>query len=530
MTGDPREYFVREFESMPRSDHPQFVWDPQSALGHLRDYQKHHPDGENSVSTAAFAHAQGERSGEALLGGTWAAAQFCARLYVIGIGRQDLTPFVADIRLAVSATDRWTTLHDRSLSGSVVNIDYGLLGAHTRLARCLGAYWAWEYDNPLSVAPQRELVPADAAERFLRLYFRDARRFGFLAYRYHIFTPSSGTQLTSLASTIATVFALCHEISHALIETDATLGSENLSDVEMQCDALAASMIALLSFPSSDIGTIDPCLISLGITHHFQTLKCLENACFMIRPGSHPENAEREGVALAAFWELLISSDTVRYSSMDLVWSDAVYAPVRALVDLVVQTPPWGDPDRSRLTECLAKFPQYVKLTEVQNRNVVDALEWQDLVVHTPPDRLAQWFAINVRLAAVQGGMPDADPDVLIWSLATLPSPQGGWRLVDRFMEANAEALRSVEERVEQYGLTHYGYLEWEQFRRMGPVLGYYLWCLCAIRLGWDSRSASGNRMWGEDARTGVPGDMVFPIPVPFIEREPRRVSWKGRI
>src|SRR6185312_3157287 len=78
-------------------------------------------------------------------------------------------------RLAISHTDRWTTTTTPLEDEFVISVDSGLLGVLSKVARYISFFFAWSPDEPGRLYGLANVFPADALERFFRVYFRSLR-------------------------------------------------------------------------------------------------------------------------------------------------------------------------------------------------------------------------------------------------------------------------------------------------------------------------------------------------------------------
>ena len=77
-----------------------------------------------------------------------------------------------------------------------------------------------------------------------RLYFTELRWNGYFAHGYYVEQPPVGTGLAMAAAWVATLFALLHELAHAIRFSEPAGVRTNSPQEELVCDELAAQMLA----------------------------------------------------------------------------------------------------------------------------------------------------------------------------------------------------------------------------------------------------------------------------------------------
>jgi hypothetical protein len=485
--------------SVQRHPDPRLQWDPakvSEVMHNANEFMRPEdrlPDAEIRRQVAALA-----AGGDDATGGAWSMAQAAAQSYLSQGENAGLTTMVARLGLAVAHAERWTTQCIPAGDSYVIAIDTGLMGAFHRVARYLAFYWRWNIDKPERVYPQTTLFKPYVIERIFRVYFSALRWNGYFMFTNLVNEPASGKHLGRVVKHIAIVFALLHEIAHAV---DFTLRADRDGpriDDESRADELAARMIAQLAL-DEEFGPISPGLVAVGVRHYFQTLRAIEGAIYMIRPTTHPSAEQREGAALKVLLDTV--GPTGAYS-----WSRVVYRPVEALITLAGATPPvialrppFDLPDV--FTAVRTVFPA----NEINPifLKAVGYAEALDSMAHLPPEFLAATLWSEV--GSGNGRYSEAH---LSAGLSSGNSPSGrqddissraaqGWAWLDSFVK-DLDEQHAHPPRLTSDGL-RYAEAYWiPQFHALDPFIRCAAWSLHATRLGWDSRWKQGIRNWGQ--------------------------------
>jgi hypothetical protein len=351
---------------------------------------------------------------------TWLLARLIASRYLRRAGLDDLVPVILQARLALAHADRWTMSTTAFNGCYIVTVDAGFRGALSRVGRFLGFYWAWDFPGPEHIRSQPQFPGPAVMERMFRLYFTEFRWAGYFTNALSVHEPPDGTGLGAAAAHTAFLFAVLHELAHVIL-TEQRQKEATAPEEELQCDRLACEMLAqvhsarLLVPQAPEVVALTanvpaPGLMALGVRHHFQTLRAIESAYYMIRPtATYPTAAERERAALATLRELRGIRDASR-------WSKDVARPIEALVDLVTTAPPpsrmlpTGLPESPTIPQLIeAMQPRFIPLERAGGAEMLDELERLDQMAFVPAELLRAMFPKG--FAAPEGSAPNwAEP------------------------------------------------------------------------------------------------------------------------
>ncbi|MEV4176027.1 hypothetical protein [Nonomuraea sp. NPDC049709] len=500
MTDDFRFLISAEIESLPRHPEARYAWNPNSARETLRARNRLVSEAEQLTDEDIERQTSGTHSSsDASTDGAWSLALSIASVFLIEHNRPDLLAVLDRCYLAISRADRWSTLRTAVDDTVVISMDYGLMGALSRVGRYLGFYWKWSRLLPGRVYSRERLIPSDVMERIFRVYFRDLRYNGYFSYSNHVLEPRC--ELTNVAIKLSATFILLHELSHELLRADDSLFPSPHNDEELICDALASTMLATLS-TSPIFRGVEPGVTAIAVRHFFLTLRLIDDAIYMVRPQTHPHPLDREEVAMDALLRALGPSGAH-------AWSRVVYRPLSALADLTTLAPPWLDMDVKLSSVFTFANNHFVLDDRSPSRAMqVDIMEYIDCEIHRDPDLMASdLISIINKLLSSGGSLAGCPAELVEMARNRNASAEIGWEWVDRFLQLNSAIMDKIWSLVPKDGLTYCGCDLYREFDNLAR-LRYLVWALCHYRRGWISMWRTGLRNWGTNVNHEIPRAM----------------------